>query len=225
MTHIGNRHQKTPSLGAADAHRLAIDGIVKIARVLTIDGHQRNIGQVDPVLAVRRAHLVGQLLGKGQALVRKLMRHAILAHGNFDFHAGVVDLAQHLHHAPYRLAEQRRRLSQLDHHHLTGLGRTDGTAGDENVLPVTLVFGGNQPHTAFLQQTADDGVRGTLNDFYNAAFRTAFAISAHDTGADPVAVQYCAHFVGRYVDVALVVIPDHEAVAFTVALDYTFNFF
>ena len=47
----------------------------------------------------------------------------------------------------------------------------------------------------------------------------------HDTGAYLVAVQYCAHFVGRYVDVALVVIPDHEAVAFTVALDYTFNFF
>ena len=91
-------------------------------------------------------------------------------------------------------------------------------------LVVTLLDS-NSKKTAFLQQTANDGVRGTLNDFYNTAFRTAFAIGAHDTGAYLVAVQYCAHFVGRYVDVALVVIPDHEAVAFTVALDYTFNFF
>jgi hypothetical protein len=42
------------------------------------------------------------------------VRHAVLAHRDLDLHARVVDLAQHLDHAPDRLRVQRRRLGQFD---------------------------------------------------------------------------------------------------------------
>ncbi len=225
VAYIGNRHQQAPALGAADFGGFAVHGIVKVARILAVDGDQRDIGQVDAGLAVGQAYLVGQLLGQRQALVRELMGHAIFAHRNLDFHAGVVDLAQHLDHAAHGLAEQGRRLGQFDHDDLAGLGGADRAIGDQHILAVALVFRSHEPDAAFLQQAANDGLRRALDDFNNATFGTSPAVGAHDAGADPIAVQYGAHFIGRDVDVALVVIPDHKAVAFTVALDYTFNFF
>jgi phage tail protein X len=56
---------------------------------------------------------VRQGAGQGQRLVAEFMRHAVFAHRDFDFHAGVVDLAQHFLDAAHGLAEQRRRLGEL----------------------------------------------------------------------------------------------------------------
>ena len=100
--------------------------------------------------------LSGKVAGQRHAGVGELVRHAVLAHRDFDLHAGVVDLAQHFLDAPDRLAEQRRRLGQFDHHHLAGLGRAGGAFGNQHILAVTLVFGRHQPDAAFLQQAADD---------------------------------------------------------------------
>jgi len=87
------------------------------------------------------------------------MRHAVFAHRDFNFHARVIDLAQHLGNAPHRLAVQSRRLDQLDHHHLASARAAGGPARDQDVLAIALVFGCHQPHAAFLQQTANDGLR------------------------------------------------------------------
>jgi hypothetical protein len=77
--------------------RLAVDGIVEVARVLAVDGDQRHVAQVDAALAGRpRAPGSGKAAGLGQRLGREAVRHLVLAHRDLDLHARIVDLAQHL---------------------------------------------------------------------------------------------------------------------------------
>ena len=210
MAYIGNRDQQTPTFNGGFAPalsgRFTVHRIVKVARIFTVDGDQRNVGQVNPVLFVGGQNLVRQGTRQGDAGIRKFMRHAVLAHGDFDLHAGVVDLAQHLLHTAYGLAEERGRLDQLNHHHLTRFGGTRGPFGDQDVLPVALVFRGDQPDAAFLQQAPDDGLRRTLDDLNHAPLRAAFAVAAHDARLDAIFVQHRPHFVGRQVNVGPAVI-------------------
>ena len=96
---VGDCHQQPPAvkrrLAAATLKRLAVDRVVKVARVFAVDGDQRDIAQVDAMFAVDRPQLVGQRRSLGQRLGRKAMRHFVLAHRDLDLHAGVVDLTQH----------------------------------------------------------------------------------------------------------------------------------
>ena len=150
VAHIGNRHQQAPPLGTPDLGRLAIHGIVEVARILAIDGAQRHIAQVHTAFAVLGHDLFRQRLSRCQTGFRKHMRHAIFAHRDLDFHTGVIDLAQHFHDAPHGLPEQRRRLCQLHHHHLARLGLAGGPLRHQHILAVALVFRRHQPHATFL---------------------------------------------------------------------------
>ena len=222
---IGNRHQQAPALAAPHLGWLAVHRIVKVARVFTVDGHQRHIGQVDALALVLRAHLVGQHLGQRQTGFGKLVRHAVLAHRDFNFHAGVVHLAQHLGDAAHRLAKQRGWLGQFHHHHLPRLGAGQRMGGNQHILPVALVLGRHQPDAAFLQQPANQGLLRTLGDFNNAAFRAAPAVLACNAHAHPVLVQHGAHFVGRQKDVGLLpVVTQQETMSVAVPLHGALNF-
>ena len=152
------------------------------------------------------------------------MRHAVLAHGDFDFHAGVVNLAQNLGDASHRLTIEGRRLGQLDNHHLPCLGSASGGLGHQHVLPVTLVFGHNNPDPALLQQPTNDGLARSLHDFKHTPFRPALAIKTHNAGLDPVLVQHGAHFIRWQIDVGTTVITRHKSMAITMALHCSFNF-
>ncbi len=221
---VGDRHQQAPALAATDLGRLAIDGVVEVARVLAVDGDQRDVGQVHAVLAVGRAHLVGQRAGHGDAGFGEFVRHAVLAHRDLDLHAGVVDLAQHLLDPPDRLAVQAGRLGELHHHHLPRLGRAGRALGDQDILAVALVLRRDQPDAAFVQQAADDRLRRALDDLQHPAFRPPLAIVPHDAHAHPVLVQHRAHLVGRQVDVGLAVVAQDVAVAIAMALDDALDF-
>ncbi len=224
VAHVGNRHQQAPALGAADAGGHAVHGVVEVAGILAVDSDQRNVGQVHALALVLRPHLVRQRLGLRQAGLGKLMRHAVLAHGDLDFHARVVHLAQHFHHAPDGLAIQCGRLGQLDHHHLAGLGGAGRALGDEHVLAVALVLGRHQPDPAFLQQPPDDGLARPLDDFQHAALGPAAPVMAHRACAHPVLVQHGTHLVGRQEQVQAAMVGDDEAMPVPVALHRALDF-
>ena len=227
-TDVGNRDQQAPALeggfATAEFGRLAVDGIVKIARVFAVDGDQGHVGQVDAVFLVLRPHLVRQGPRLRHAFGAEFMRHAIFAHGNFDFHAGVVNLAQHFLDSAHRLAVERRRLGQFDNDHLARLAQAGCALGNQYVLAIALVFGRQQPDAAFLQQTTDDGMDRTLDDLHHAPFGPALAIRAHNAHLDAILVHRGAHFIGRQVDVRLAIVPNHIAVAVTVTLDGPVDF-
>ena len=201
MAHVGNRDQQTPALATAHLGRFAIHRIVKVASVFAIDRDQRHIAQIHPILAIFGQDFVGQTLGLVDACRRKLVRHAVLAHRDFNLHAWVVDLAQHFLDTAHRLPKQSGRLGQLDHHHLPRFGRSDGAFGNHHVLPIAFVFRCHQPQTAFVQQAPNDGLLWTFNDLDNAPFGTALAVLADDANLHAVLVQNGTHFIRGQVNV------------------------
>ena len=152
------------------------------------------------------------------------MRHAVFANGNFNFHAGIVNLTQHLFDSAHRLAKQRWWLGQLHHDDLACFGRTCCTLGYQDILAVAFVFRRYQPYPAFLQQPANDGVRRAFNDFSDAAFRPIFTVVADDTRLDAVLVQDGAHFIRWQVNVGFAIVALYETVAITVAGNGTLEF-
>ncbi len=153
------------------------------------------------------------------------MRHAVLAHGDFDFHAGVVHIAQHFGNAPDGLAVERGRLGEFNHHNLPLLGASQRVFGQDDVLPVALVFRRQQPQAVFLQQAANDGVGAAFDDLGHAAFRAAFAVIACNARLDAVAVQHGAHFVGGQIQFGgTAVFGDDKTVTIAMALYGSDNF-
>ena len=134
------------------------------------------------------------------------MRHAVFAHGDFNLHAGIVNLAQDLLDAPHWLAVQGRWLRQFNDNDLTRFGRARRSFGNQYVLPIAFIFRDDNPDTAFLQQAADDGLIRSLDYFNHAPLRSTLAITAHDANLDAVLVQHGAHFVGWQIDVGAAVI-------------------
>jgi hypothetical protein len=47
-----------------------------------------------------------------------------------------------------------------------------------------------------VQQTANDGLLGALDDLDDAAFGATFSVLAHDAHLDAVLVQHSTHLVG-----------------------------
>ena len=217
MAHVGNGHQQTPAFAAAHLGGLAVHGVVKIAGVFAVNGDQGHVGQVYALELVGRPNCIGQGPRQRQASVAEFVRHTVFAHCNFNFHAGIVNLAQHLFNPAHRLAKQRWRLGEFHHHHLPGLGRPHSVLGDQHILAVALVLRGHQPHAAFMQQATNDGVGRALQNLGHTAFGAALAILPHDAGFDPVAVQHSAHFIGRQVKVGLTVVALHKTMAVAVA--------
>ena len=188
MTYIGNGDEQAPALGAADLGGLAVHGIIEIARIFAIDGDQRHVSQVDAVLFVQWSHLVGQCSGLRQAGFRKFVRHAVFAYRNLDFHAGVVDLAQHFGDAAHRLAVERRRLGQFDHHHLSRLGIAQSA------------FGNNRLYTG-LPWLPDLGLYDNRQRLYNpAAGRFLTQDPVHDPANLGNPYTYVGNNPGAYVD-------------------------
>ncbi len=220
MADVGNGHDQAEAVGAADLDGFAIYGIVEIARVLAIDGHQRHVAQVDTVFQVGGAHFERQLFSLLEGGGGKDVRHVEFAHGNFNFHAGIIQSAQHFDDLADRLLEAHRLLGQLDADDLAGFCLAHRT-GDQDVLADALVFRRHDPGAVFLDQAADDVGIGAVGDFDNRAFRAAAAVRADDAGHDLVAMQYFLHFFLRQEQVGAGVVGNDKAEAIAVAGDAT----
>ncbi len=225
---VGDGDDQPPAfeqtLAAPAREGLAVHRVVEVARVLAVDGDQRHVAQVDAVAPVGGAQLVGQRRGLRQRLGRETVRHLVLAHRDLDLHARVVDLAQHLDDAAHRLRIHRRRLGQLDRHHLPHRGIGGSVLRHHDVLAVAPVFGRHQPDAGFVQQPADDRRLAPFDDVEHAPLGAALAVVAHDAHTHAVAVQHRAHFLRRQVNRRLAVVAAHETVPVLVAFDHALDF-
>ncbi|CAJ0881046.1 hypothetical protein R76727_03343 [Ralstonia mannitolilytica] len=217
MRHVRNRHDQAPALAAADLDGLCIDGIVKVARVFTVDGHQRDVAQVDAAGQIGFAHHVGQCLCLALRRLRKLVRHAVLAHRDFDLHARVVDLTQHLDHAADRLHVAVRIFQDLHAHHLAHLGLALPLGRDQDVAAQALVFGRHHQRAVLGKQAADDAFVRPLQDLDDLAFGPATAVVANGPHEGAVTVHGLLHLALGQEDVGLAIVADEEAVAVAVA--------
>jgi hypothetical protein len=152
------------------------------------------------------------------------MRHAEFTNSDFDFHPGVIDVAKDLLDPSHRLPIKRRGLGQLHDHDLPWQSYTSCSFWYEDVQPVTSVFGRHQPDTTFLEQSANNGLAGTLHDLKYTPLGTPFAIQASESHLDAILVEYRAHFIGRQINIGSAVVPDYKTMAITVTLNSAFNF-
>ena len=152
------------------------------------------------------------------------MRHTILAHGDFNFHAWVVKLPQHLFDPAHRLPIQTGQFGQLHHHNLSDLGLPRGSFGDQHILAIALVLGRHQPNATFLQQPPNDGLGWPFDDFHHTALWTSLAIQPQHPHFDAVQVQHSAHFIGCQKNVCCAIISAYKSVSVAVTQHGAFDF-
>ena len=186
------RHLRAPDLG-----RLAVHGVVEIARVFAVDGDECDVAEVDAVPAIGGSDRLGQGRRLRQRGVGKDVRHLVLAHRDLDLHAGIVDLSQHFGDPSERLRMQRWRLGELDGDDLARRGAGDGVARHDDVLAVAPVLRRHQPDAAFVQQAADDRCLLALDDVEQPALGPALLVVADDAHLDAILVQDRAHLLRR----------------------------
>ena len=227
MTDVGNGHNQAPAFhgtfAAPQLDGFAVHGVVEVTRIFTVNGDQGHIAQVNPLLAVGRPYAVGQRRRLSQRWGRELVRHLVLAHGDFDLHAGVVDFTQDFCNPSHGLRVHGGRLGQFNRNHLPHAGTGRGVLGDQDVLPITAVFRCHQPVAAFVQQAPDDGRLAALDDVEHAALGSALAVQLEHPHADLVSVQHAAHFLRRQVDAGVSIDGVDKAVAIAVAFNDAFD--
>ncbi len=220
VAHVGDGDQQPPACaGPVRVERFAIDRIVEVARVLAVDGDHRHVAQVDAAAVVRRPQLVRQRSDLAQQLVAELVRHVELAHRDLDLHAGVVDLAEDLDHAPDRRRVLRGRLGDLGRDDLAGRRAHRAARLDHHVVLDALVLGHHQQHAALVDEPAHQAAVGASGDLDDAAFGAAARVGAGPTHQDPVAMHDFLHLAGRQEDVAAAVVGNQEPEAVTMAGD------
>ncbi|MCY1228262.1 hypothetical protein D9M72_405640 [compost metagenome] len=218
VRHVGDRDDQAPALGTADLDRLAVDRIVEVARVFAVDGHQRDVAQVDAVVQVGLAHLIGQRGGFVRRRGREGMRHAVLAHRDLDFHAGIVDITEHFHHAAHRLHIAVGILDQLDTDHLPHARLALRLGRNQDVLADALVLGRDHQHAALAEQPPDHEAVGALDDLDDLPFGPAAAVIAHHAHLRTVVVHGLLQFALGQEDIVFAIVADQETETVAVAL-------
>ncbi len=81
---IGDGHQQLPAFGGF----FGVHGIVEVAGVLAVNGHQRNAAQIDTALLGFLRHFRVQRLDFLQHVIRPAVRQFVRTDRHLDFHAG-----------------------------------------------------------------------------------------------------------------------------------------
>ena len=217
MRDVRDRDQQPETRAASDVHRLAVDGVVEVAGVLAVDRDERHVAQVHPMTDVRGPHFVRQLRCGGERRVAELVRHAVLAHRDFDFHARVVDIADHFDHAAERLRMTAREIGELDRHHLPDL-RLLRVLRDEDVVADALVFRHEDQRAVLVDEPADDALVRAVRDLDDMPFRPPAPVIADDAREHAVVVHHLLHFAVGQEQVVLAVVANQEAEAVAMAL-------
>ncbi len=210
---VGDVHGEPP---AAAGPGLDPDRVVVVARRLRIDREGGPAAEVaargglfaaDGPRDTRRLGL--DLLGEGG-------RQVVLRDHDSEVDARVAQAAEHLGHAPHRVARRRRRPRDLDRDHLPRLGAALLTRGDEDLVQHAAVEGHEVAAETSVRLVApDDAQVGPLEDADDPSLGAALA-PALDPGDDTVAVERLADVRRGDEDVRLSLAPlvrDDEAVA------------
>ena len=194
--HIGNRHKQTETA----AFRRAIDGIVKVARILAVDGDQRQRPDILTLQAFRGlaqiglAHDLRQLPSLGSNGLRKFKRQVMFTQGDLNLHTGVGIASQNIGDATDHRRVLRRILNHLDHNHLAKDRRALVTLRDDDVLVNTRVLG-NHPLVAMLDVVTTHHRTGnaTLQHLDNLALAATAMVRTVPTRHDAITVQHLMH--------------------------------
>ena len=217
MRHVRDVHREAPVpvRQALDRH-----GVVVVARGLGIDGDGRPRAEVGPAPDLGLPDLPRHALGFRFDLRREGVGELVLGHDDLEVHAGILEPAEHLQHAPGRAPRGGGRPRDLGRDHLARPGPLVVAGSDRQLVEDPLV---ERHHVAseapVFFVAADDPLQAPLQHADDAALGT-FRRVALDARHHPVAVERLLHVDRRDVDVASAapgLLRDHEAVTGRVA--------
>ena len=220
MADVGNGHDQAEAFAAL----FGVHGVVEVAGGFAVDGHQRQVAQVNAALDVFLAHLLRGGHGLGHGFFAEHVRQVVLAQRDFDFHARVGVVTQHFADLHDGLTVRVGVIDDIHHHHLAVLGAAVTAGFHQHLLAHAAVFGYRVPHTALAIDAGDQAGGGAFQHLDDAAFGTATAVGTARTHHDTVAVHHLVHFAfGQVNVVAFAALAHGETVTITVAGDAAGN--
>jgi len=220
--HVGDPDQQAPSGAPAPADvrdPLAVDRVVEVARILSIDRDHRDVAQVHPPTQVGGTDLPGQTSRLGKRRIGEFMRDVELADRDLDFHPRIVDLAQDLDDPADRLRMSRRGIHDLAGDHLAMAGTARIPRRDQDVVLDALVLRHDDVDATLVEEAPDQHLVGPLGDLDDGALGASPVIGADLLDQHPVAMHGLLHLARRQEHVGLAIVADQEAEAVAMSLD------
>ena len=185
--HVGNVHAEPI---VAVGQPLDRDRIIKVARVLAVDGHDRAVAEVGAAGHVLLAHGAADASGLGHRVGTVLVGNAVLAEDDLGVDAGVVDVAENFGDAAGRAARRRRPARDRDRHHLARLGAHRLVAGNLHLGGQPLVERHHERQAGVIEiEAADDAARRALEHLNDLPFGAAILAIPLNANDDAIAVQ------------------------------------
>ena len=214
VRHISDCHPQAPAAQAL----FTVHGIVKVARILAVDGDKPEAAQVSAIFLVFLSRLLFQRARFAQYRLGPFVRDAVGADGNVDFQTGVKMVAEHFHDLALGTEVARGVVGDFRRHNLAGLGAALEFWRNQYAVINAAVVRHHETNAALLLIPADNTRRAAVQHLHHTAFRTPAAIQADDAHQHFIAVKHKLHLPGTEVDVIPLLQRDGKTVAVPVAL-------
>ena len=189
MPHVSNRHQQAP----AAAHRLAVNRVIKIAGIFTINSDQRQSAQIQTTALGSRTHRRTELSGLCQHLFRKFAGQSMGMNCYICLHTGCTMITQYPGHMAKGLYIPARLFNQLQQHNLTSACALQLLDRHHDAVTDTRIVRHHKVHAGILVQAPYNILSSPFQHIDNAAFRTAPTICASNTHRYPVTMHDLLH--------------------------------
>ena len=200
MRHVGDVDAKpeVPARQLVDR-----DGIVEVARVLTVDGNGRRVAEIGAAPNVAVGDRRPETDRLGNRFVGMRVGNAPLADDDLGVDAGRVDVAEHFGHAPDRAARRRRPARELDADHQSRIGAAFLARRNEDIHQDPAIERHDVSHAVLVAiVAADDPLVGSFEDADDPSLGTASLLDPLDAHDHAIAVHRFVHQRTGNVDVA-----------------------
>ena len=220
--HVGDGDHQA----VAGAHARDVDGVVEVARVLAVDGDERQRAQIAAADDVLGAHVRGHVLRCEQGRRIELVGEAGSVRRGEDLEAWIAARAEHLHDVALQLTARAAAVALQPHlDHVVLIGAV--VARHDDVLGETAVVGNDPGRLALRLVGAERELPAALDHLDHLA-RGAPVAALGAAHADHVAVERALRLAGRNEDVVLPAAAAEErvdeAVAFGLEVQHADHF-
>ena len=215
MADIGDRHQQPPAAAAG----LGVDRIVEVARVLAVNGRERDGAQVNPGTEACGLDALAKGACLAQRLRRKFVRQLVRGDRELDRGRRHSFFRQHPRHPADRIGVAARRVHELGDHQLPVGGAAARGRRDRHPVANAAVVGLDEADAAFLVIAAGDLADRALQHLDDLGFAPAPRILTGRAHRDAIAMHDLAHLRRRQVQVVGAVVRHEEAKTVTMTHD------
>ena len=191
-------------------------GIIKIARIDAVDGHKRQMAQIQTVFIIRRTQFIVQFRHLLFRFRGKFMGNIVIGNRHRHFHARRQRFAEHGNHFADRLLVTPRIIRDFHQHNLAVFRPAARIGRDDNRLGQTAVFRHDGKNTVAFAQLAHHTLLPAFKNFYRRIILAPVRADKFDPRQNAVAMHQFLHVFGRNKAVRLVAVRREKAVTFGV---------